>query len=279
MVSDPAPEAPTQAPTDPPPGAGRTVRVATYNLFQHSDDARAAAALADLLPLIDVAGLQEFGGPARRRILGELEGFDFYKPKSATTAPPVIWRADRFELVSGSTPMVAKGRKVPKVPRRKPYLPDLYATVVVLRDLALGDADQGDASQVLVANLHTPAHVQRWPGPRRDMYREGLAATAGSMGLTTHPTRAAFLAGDWNWNLTPTSLPVKLLAGYGLEVMWARHPAKVGTHGKRVIDGVFANRSCTWTEVVTRPVVGDHLAALGHFRLVVGDEVPVPEMK
>lgn len=236
-----------------------TTRIGSFNLFQRSNNGRADAALDLFTQHVDAAGLQEYGGPARLESLRELGdlGFGFYKPRDTATAPPIIWDADRFQLMRGRSVLAADGRRVPAVPGRRAILDDLFGTVVVLRDLVLD-------CETVVGNIHTPAHVELWPGPRRGMYREAVVAVAADMHL--HRDRPAYLTGDWNWSLrTPDALPRQLLARRGLVSCWSGNPSPVGTHGHRLIDGVFARERADEAHVLSGFHVGDHDPAVATY--------------
>ncbi|MDI6911495.1 endonuclease/exonuclease/phosphatase family protein [Nocardioides sp.] len=234
-------------------------RVGTFNLYQRSDNHRADAALRRFVEHVDLAGLQEYGGPARRASLADLRdlGFAFYKPRDVASAPPIIWDADRFQLMRGRSVLAADGRRVPAVPGKRAVLDDLFGTVVVLRDMLLD-------RETVVGNIHTPAHVELWPGPRRAMYREAVVAVVADMHL--HRERPAYLAGDWNWSLrTPDALPRRLLARRGLVSCWSGNPSPVGTHGHRLIDGVFARDRADEAHVLSGFHVGDHDPAVATY--------------
>lgn len=235
-------------------------RVGSYNPFQRSDDTKADRAVDEFAQLVDLAGLQEYGGPARRRSLLDLAdiGMAFYKPKEIATAPPIIWRADRYILLRARTPLVADGRRVNAIPGRRGTLPDYHGTVVVLHDLLLG-------TEVVVGNIHTPAHVEHWPGPRRAMYREAITGITADMHLRR--PRPAYLVGDFNWDLrSPDAMPRQLLHKRGLVACWSGNPSRVGTHHHRLIDGVFANAYAAEAEVLTTINVGDHLPVVATYR-------------
>lgn len=240
-------------------GAPVTTRVGTFNLFQRSDNGRADAALRRFVEHVDVAGLQEYGGPDRRASLAGLRdlGYAFYKPRDTPTAPPIIWDADRYQLMRGRSVLAADGRRVGIIPGRRTVLDDLYGTVVVLRDMLLD-------RETVVGNLHTPAHVELWPGPRRGMYREAVLAVAADMHL--HRERPAYLTGDWNWSLaTPDALPRRLLARRGLVSCWSGNPSPRGTHGHRLIDGIFARDRADEAHVLSGFHVGDHDPAVATY--------------
>lgn len=237
-----------------------TTRVGTFNLYQRSDDHQADAAVRRFVEHIDAGGLQEYGGPVRRASLEGLAdlGFAYFKPKDVPTAPPIVWDRDRFDFLRGRTPLLARGRRVLPVPGKRAVLDDLYGTVVVLRDLA-------DGCETVVGNVHTVAHVELWPGPRRTMYRESVAAIAAAMHL--HRNRPAYLGGDWNWSLrAPVALPRQLLAEHGLVSCWAGNPSPVGSHGRRLIDGVFARGRASDAHVLPGFHVGDHDPAVATYR-------------
>lgn len=234
------------------------VRVGTWNAFDKSADVDAQRGLTNFATEVDVAGLQEFGGPVRRQMLRDLPGFDFYKPRSVSAAPPIIWREDVFELLHGSTPLVAYGRRVGVMPGFKTTLPDYYATVCLLMQ-------HPTEQPVVVGNIHTPAHVEKWPGLRRYMYIEAVSSLV-SYAQAVAGEAPIFLVGDWNWNLTPTAYPVRLMAARGLRIAWAAFPAARGTHGKRVIDGVFSTLPATDARVLGIRV-GDHRPAVATYDL------------
>lgn len=238
-----------------------SIRVASFNAHQHSNDRRALAAVRAVMEECDVLGLQEFGGRERVRALRELraEGWDFYKPTDVSaTVPAIAWRTSRFALVRARAPRVAAGRAVLPVPGRRAHLPDLFGNVVILRDTLAG-------RRIAVGNLHAPAHVEFWPGPRRRMYREAVRDLARAVVADDRP---AFITGDWNWDLTSRhALPVRLLREHGLHPMWRGHTPARGTHGNRVIDGVFSTQPCTRARVLGHIDVGDHKPVIGTFTL------------
>lgn len=236
-----------------------TTRVGTFNLYQRSDNDRADAAVRRFVEHVDLAGLQEYGGHDRLESLRGLAdlGMAFYKPRDVPSAPAIIWDRDRFDLMRGRSVLVADGRRVTPVPGKRSVLGDYYGTVVVLRDLVSG-------CETVVGNLHTPAHVELWPGPRRGMYRESVTGIAADMHLRCD--RPAYLVGDWNWSLrTPDALPRQLLARRGLVSCWSGNPSPVGSHGHRLIDGVFARARADEAHVLSGFHVGDHDPAVATY--------------
>lgn len=226
-------------------------RVGSYNLYQRSNDDHANRSLRQFVKHVDVAGLQEYGGPIRRQSLEQLAdlGFSYFKPRAVPTAPPIIWRADRFQLRHGDAPRVAAGRRVAKVPGKRAVLEDLHAGMVTLLDLVLDE-------DITLWNLHTPAHVEFWPGARREMYRDSFRELGGD-----------YVVGDFNWSLTkPTSLPRLLLAEKGLISCWAGYEPNAPTEGRRVIDGVFARQRATSAHVHTEIRCGDHKPVVAAYR-------------
>jgi endonuclease/exonuclease/phosphatase family metal-dependent hydrolase len=168
-VAAPAPAAPAvaaPATATPPPTApaqaqaGATeLRIATFNVLGASHTAAdgklpawrsGAARTTDAIEYldrwqVDVAGLQEFQTPQREAFRAAKTGYDMF----GTGHNTIVWRTDRFRLVSSDT------LKVPYFEGRETEMP-----VVQLEDRLTG-------KRAWVVNIHNPADTKDHPDQER----------------------------------------------------------------------------------------------------------------
>lgn len=114
---------------------------------------------------------------------------------------------------------------------------------VPLRHLATGRV-------VMVRVAHTPAHVQAGNKFRRTTARVIRQATGWSTGLVAwgkrsrrfrkhHPHAAEIAVADWNVSLFSRVWRSLVRRTLKMRCAWTKHMPKIGSHGKRLIDGVF----------------------------------------
>lgn len=246
------------------------IRVGTYNIKDTLPVAAATRTLDAFAAGADVAGLQEFGGPGRNQALRQLEGWSAWRPDNG--GPPVLWRTSRFRFLSGQRLLLARARTVEFSPGFKAHLPDYIGTLVRLRHTSTGQV-------VSVLNVHAPAHIDLAGRPRRTvprrvaMYTETITAAAAAARVEVAHHRSTFVVGDLNVDFRADNrhrargFPVSVFGRQGLTSMWAHINANSGSHGSRLIDGVWAAQRPLAGRVLTRFHVSDHKPAVAVYRL------------
>lgn len=184
------------------------------------------AAVRRLAEWADVIALQEWG--TRGRLLEDLAAFDHYDPKGAR--PPVVWRSSRVRRASSRSEILAKGRRVGRVPGFRSRLGDYRASVVRLV--------LDDGLVLVVVNVHLPAHVERRGRVARTkrgaMWAECVEAIACLLAKELVHADVAVALGDWNMRLGSRHAfgPLDDLGAIRLR---SHEP----TRGRREIDGGF----------------------------------------
>lgn len=114
---------------------------------------------------------------------------------------------------------------------------------VPLRHIATGRV-------LMVRVAHTPAHVQAGDGFRRTTARVIRQAAGWMSGLVAwgrrsarfrrhHPHAAELAIADWNVDLLRRYWRALIRRTLNLRCAWTKHLPRRGTHGRRLIDGVF----------------------------------------
>lgn len=223
------------------------LRVGTANIKQTLPDDVAAAALAKVLPDVDVLVLNEW--PGRRNRLLDAHGPEWQHMRALLGTPPLVVHADRFRFVSD--------RFVHLSPTRT-------ASVYRLEDLTTG-------ARVTVIGFHLPARVEarglyrRIRGALTEQAAEHRRARRALRRLFHDEARSGaqvFAAGDTNFSLMRLR---------GARSCWARWQPPIGTHGPRLIDTVYAQTYPIWVTVLPmgpRPPAGpDHRAVVATYQL------------
>ena len=177
------------------------------------------AAIRRLAEWADVIALQEWG--TRGRLLEDLAAFDHYDPKGAR--PPVVWRSSRVRRSSSRSVLLAKGRRVGRVPGFRTVLGDYRASVVRLV--------LDDGLVLAVVNVHLPVRRNR---ARRAMWAECVESISCVLAKELVDADVAVALGDWNAPLGSRDLfgPLDDLGAIRLR---PHEP----TRGRREIDGGF----------------------------------------
>lgn len=221
-----------------------TTRVLTANIQKDVSEEAAGAALDKVLAHADLAALQEFRHD-RDQMLEDTRGWVFKRGRGG--GPPVGVRVSWGRLLKTRRVVLAGSRRVDDVLGRKSTLPDCLATLAIARQ-------HGERRKTVLISIHLPAHVEFWPGPRRDMHTEAVRRLTRLVRRQRLLGRRVFVAGDVNWNEMPLPPLVSCWVG--------RKPQ--GTLGKRTVDVVYSDLLAS--DVRTFDVNSDHLAVLATYR-------------
>ncbi len=221
-----------------------TTQVLTANIQKDVSEERAGTALDRALQGADLAALQEFKSD-RNALLEDMPGWVFKRGKGG--GPPVGVRRSWGRLLRVRRLVLAGRRRVIPVPGRKSTLPDNLATLAVARM-------RGERRKTALISIHLPAHVEHWPGPRRQMHAEAVRRLTRAIRWQRLLGRRVFVAGDTNWD--EFDLPPLVSCWHG------RKP--VGTLGGRTVDGVWADDPAD--DVRTLNVGSDHRAVIATYR-------------
>lgn len=221
-----------------------TTRVLTANIQKDVGEEAAGTALDKVLKHADLAALQEFRAD-RNDILENTRGWVFKRGRGG--GPPVGVRVSWGRLLKARRVVLAKSRRVDKVSGRKSVLPDCLATVAIARR-------HGERRKTVLVSIHLPAHVEFWPGPRRDMHTEAVRRLTRLVRRQRLLGRGVFVAGDTNWS--EMKLPPLTSCWVG------RKP--VGTLGRRTVDMIYGELLAS--DVRTFDVGSDHRAVVAVYR-------------
>ena len=233
-----------EAPPQEPPAPTR-LRVVTYNAGAGQSVEQAVADVERLVAQDpDVIALQEFSSWEKRVAVRErwldCDGcvWDALMPVAAVPGGlPILYRADRLQLVDQATTMVVPERYVGPRGAGPSTLRARYVNRVRLKDLRTGRA-------VTVLNTHAVPSVQgRDGGPnprmraRLAMYRDHMAGLQALVTEAAQRNGLVAVTGDMNVNyrrdrvLRPEMFPVARLGGVGLTVSYAAlGEPSTGTH-------------------------------------------------
>lgn len=240
-------QAPADARTSASTVATTSVRMATFNVQVRRSLDQFQRGVTALLPRSDVIGLQEMDSREKAAWLQTLSesgwSYWFVRPSQE----PVLWRTDRFTLVSGRleqvSPVTYIGNEVRGMtPTQKPR----YVAVVRLYDKVTG-------RRVSVINVHLIQGAVRggkpWVGRPRlwRLYKRGLVRVAGITAVEKTWGRV-FVIGDFNAGWVADKkhrlrrMPVRTFSAQSMRSMWAvaRPTSKYGTHGTALIDQIFS---------------------------------------
>jgi hypothetical protein len=221
-----------------------TARVLTANIQKDVSEEAAGTALDKVLIHADLAALQEFRAD-RNEILAHTRGWVFKRGRGG--GPPVGVRVSWGRLLKARRVVLAKSRRVDAVAGRKSVLPDCLATLGIARQ-------HGERRKTVLVSIHLPAHVEFWPGPRRDMHEEAVRRLTRLVRRQQLLGRRVFVAGDTNWN--EMKLPPLISCWVG------RKP--VGTLGRRTVDEVYSDLLAS--DVRTFDVGSDHRCVVATYR-------------
>lgn len=243
-------------------GAPLSVSMATWNVLKSNSTTRIVAGLQAISRAgADVIAVQELQHGDRTRVAARMRDAG-WTMSDGNTATPVLWRTSRYRLL-------AQGRvKELGIVRIEPgsaagvSIGPKYIQWVQLQDKTTGGVFIA-ASHHLIPGIESKGRPDRH-GDRRVAYAKKQILTAGETARRLgHNGQVPFLIGaDWNIDArkdarihTP-GFPYTTLAAYGLYSNWRvlGYPSR-GTHGSRLIDGIFAT---TRTLAPVRQQILDH---------------------
>lgn len=221
-----------------------TTRVATLNVQKDLSEEVAGTALDKVLPHADLAALQEFQSD-RDPLLEDMPGWDLRRGRGGF-GPVVGVRRAWGSLLKVRRIVLAGGRRVEHVDGRANVQHPCIATLGIVRR-------HGEKRKTALYSIHLPAHVEHWPGLRREMHNESVRRLKRSIRWQQRLGRRVFVAGDTNWHLF--EIPP-------LTSCWkGRKPAP--TLGKRTVDIVFGDLAAHG--VRTYNIGSDHRAVIAHY--------------
>ena len=256
------------------------VRIGTYNILCAVDTATFRSAVEALVPLVDVAGLQEVNSHEKEAVLDSLSGsgWAYWRSKvDHAEQNPVIWNTARFRLLSARQVKLNDPGYIGNERPGVSTINSMYASVVRLRDLATGQ-------DVSIVNSHLVSGAvkggRKTPGRTRlfRIYREQVS----SLARVTKNERAwgrTFVMGDFNvgWVADKRErlrrLPFMTFRRQSMPSMWAtqRPSAEKGTHNNALIDQVYSTTKASSSQVVFDLPYSDHRPAIATYQLgVVG---------
>lgn len=265
----------------PPSAAGAgvseriPVRVGTYNIHVRTTPAEFSAAVGGLLPLVDVAGLQEVNSKDKESVLSSLrhQGWNYFRYRTRTirSQEPVLWRTSMFEFLSGKVRLLSGRTFVgDEMPGGEAVILPKYATVVHLRERRTG-------ALISVVNVHLKAGAigggRPWPGRPRlfRLYRREMTRVA-RITQREREWGRVFVLGDFNagWVADRRErlrrLPFATFRRQGMVSMWAtERPSGVGTRNDALIDQVYARRPARSATVALDVLGSDHYPAIAEY--------------
>ena len=247
-----------------------SMRVGSYNIRAGVSTATFQDAVQAVAGISDVAGLQEVNSRAKESVLGQLSGWDYYRPYRApgvTVAgeqSPVIWRSSRFTKVGARAVVIAPRADVEN---SAGYVNKSFATVVHLRDRSTG-------ANLSVINVHLVpgAVINGRATPHKPklfaVYKTSVAnlrALAGS----ERSFGAVYVMGDFNvgWvadkRVHLAGLPfAQFWSKLSMRSMWAteRPAGGTGSHvgSPSLIDQVYAAHKAASAKVDYSTTYSDH---------------------
>lgn len=268
------------APATPAPAAAEQVglKVGTYNIIANVSPAVFRSAVEDLLPLVDVAGLQEVNSHDKEDVLVSLasQGWEYYRPELQDAVQnPVIWNRYRFDFLDARpvrlNPRMWVGKEVPG---RHGYVKAMYASVVHLRDVQSGQ-------KISIVNVHLLAGAvkagKKVPG--RPLNFAVYVKQVRNLSLLVREERAwgrVFAMGDLNVGFVADErvqrkrLPYMTFRRKSMPSMWAtNHPENRGTHSDALIDQVYSTTAAAKATVAFSLKYSDHYPAIADYQLDV----------
>ncbi len=229
---------------------------------------------------VDVLGLQEVNSKPKAAVLSSLQtsGWGYYRPKIYTgEQSPLLWRSDRFRLLSARSEMVAGARYIgSEVPARGSWTHPCYVTVVHLRDLKTG-------SNLSVINVHLPSGAVKMGNPvpgRTKLFRAYRAVVVGLGRLTAQEQAEGqvLVLGDFNIGhvadkrVGRKNMPYKTFGRLGMQSMWETEvpDGKRGSHvdSPALIDQVFSSTRAQSATVRFDTTYSDHFPVVATYPAV-----------
>lgn len=251
------------------------LKIGSYNIQADVDPAVFDDAVKELLPRVDVVGLQEVHGDEKGRQLDKLEylGWDHFRPELGKKNP-VLWRSSRFHMVSGRTVKFTDRRYIGDERPARDTLNENFATIVRLKDRV-------SQQNLSVVNIHfAPGAVSagaRVPGRPRIFatYVEQVREMA-EVAEQEKAWGKVFVLGDFNvgWvadeKKQKRRLPFATLKRISLRAAWATsRPDSGGTRGRALLDQIYAPQAARSAAVAFDMKFSDHYPALATYRLPV----------
>jgi endonuclease/exonuclease/phosphatase family metal-dependent hydrolase len=254
------------------------VRVGTFNINASQGFQVWSNAVADFMPMVDVAGLQEVNKREKTAWLLQAEGWGSYRP-AELQQNPVIWDEDAFELLEGRGEKIAEGRRVEvKKPGADSYEHDAWATVVRLRHIPTGQT-------VSIVNVHLISGAvnngQPIPGRPRllSLYVDEVAGTAGVVAEERAWAEGrVYVVGDFNNNYPAdrrwhrARLAYAQLTKRGLTSAWESRAVLIpgqgsGTRGGSYLDNVWSAGRANVISVKRTFHVSDHYPVVASYAI------------
>lgn len=250
--------------------AGDDIRIASYNIIHKVSVSTFGKAVGDLLPLVDIAALQEVRDKSKKAILEDIQKdgiWDVYVPQGEQNT--VLWRTSRFSDVSRDlyeiSPRWFIGNENPKQGK---YIDPKRATVVRLED-------QRTKKIFSVINVHLMNGAIQG-----GKMRPGVPKTYALLVHEIEQLKAivskekarsdqVFVLGDFNigWVLDSQvrkrELVFRSMKSRGLVANWAtEHPRRRGTQQEALLDQIYSEEKALKARVLGLNY-SDHRPAYG----------------
>ena len=253
-----------------------TVEVASYNIIAGASPGTVKTAVGEVLPRVDVLGLQEINSMDKERVLAGFgsSGWSYFRQQPASQSP-VMWRRSRFDLVDARTEKISDERWIGyERPGTDPLFPAKHVSVVRLVDRVTG-------RKLSMINVHLVAGAVRGGKPRPDrpnlyeLYKDQVRNLA-ALSDREDDWGRAFVLGDFNISWKPDSqvrLTPLVFASFKrltMKSMWATgYPAEGGTREEALLDQVYSKKGATKTSVMFDVQYSDHRPALATYNFVL----------
>lgn len=255
-------------------GAELTVRMGTWNVLKSNSTKRIVAGLTTMAAAgADVIAVQELQSYHRGPVARQLREVG-WSMSDGNTATPVLWRADEYRLLAQGRVREFGVVRIEPGSAAGSSIGPKWIQWVQLQDTSTGAVFIA-ASHHLVPGIESKGRTDRH-GPRRVAYAKKQILAAGQLAQQLGRNgQIPFLIGsDWNIDarkdakIRTAGFPYATLPAFGLYSNWRvlGYP-KSGTHGDRLIDGIF---STTRTVAPIRQQIlnhygSDHRAVLVHY--------------
>lgn len=250
--------------------------IGSYNIQANVDPAVFGTAVKELLPRVDIVGLQEVHGEEKGRQLDKLRslGWNHFRPEPGKKNP-VLWRSSRFDMMGGRTVKFTDSTYIgDERPGPRDTLNENVATIVRLQDRV-------SHQRLSVVNIHfTPGAVSAGERvPDRPRIFATYVEQVREMAEVAEQEKAwgkVFVLGDFNvgWvadqKKQKRRLPFATLDRLRLRAAWATsRPATGGTRGRALLDQIYAPQAARRAVVAFDIQFSDHYPALARYRLPV----------
>ncbi len=259
------------------------MRVLTYNIQAKSSLSTFDAAVRAVLPYADIVALQEINTKDKGARIERLRasGWDSWREvrtgyfldptRGSATQTPVLWRADRFELLSAQPVRISAPANLHgELPKGQGI--GRWVSVVRLKDKLTGQPLAIVNTHLIQGAVQGGRKVKRHPKTFR-LYRSQVIAVANLAAKERARGQQVYLVGDFNSDYvsdakrSKVALPVRRFRSVGFTSMWAYSRPKMGTRGRAFLDHVFTWQRPSSTAVLRGVRLSDHFPAVGTYTI------------